>query len=542
LQGFPYIQNRTVLDSLLTTEKPPFVTLNKVDLRKTGQFPALLLDYLDQKPVTEEFYNVYPTLENAKQIIDGRSNFGTAKRETLVKVLEKQYKSRPDKPDFSLLLDSKTFTVTTGHQLNIFTGPLYIIYKIVTTIKLARELKRTYPEHNFVPVYWMATEDHDFAEIASLHLFGETYKWEGEHHGAVGRLDPKELESILKLLPSKPLLFAKAYLENNTLADAVRCYMHELFGAEGLICLDADDADLKRHFLPVIREELTKSVSEKIVSETTSRLASLGYNTPLHAREINLFYLEDNLRERIIKDGDQFRVLNTDLVFSEEAILQKAEEHPECFSPNVVLRPLYEETILPNLAYIGGPSEIPYWMQLKGVFEHYQIPFPLLIPRNFGMYINAAISNKIEKLGISHEDLFMDQVMLRKTYVQKNTKKELSLQEQKSAFLNIFDEVIQKATNVERTMEGAAKAERARLFNALENLEKRIRKAEERNHESEINQLLNVWEKLFPGGTAQERYDNLLNFYINDPSFISKLFAAFEPLEFKYFILSESAS
>lgn len=529
-----------MLDSLLTTEKPPFVKLNKVDLRKTGQFPALLLDYLDQKPATEEFYSVYPTIDNAKLVIESKSDFEAAKRKTLVNVLEEQYKGQPNKPDFSVLLDSKTFTVTTGHQLNIFTGPLYIIYKIVTTIKLARELKQAYPDYNFVPVYWMATEDHDFAEIASFHLFGQTFKWEGEHQGAVGRLNPKELETILKLLPGKLLLFAKAYLENDTLTDAVRCYMHELFGSEGLICLDADSAELKRHFLPVIKEELTQSISEKLVTQTTSKLTEQGYHTPLSAREINLFYLKDNLRERIIKEGDQFKVLNTDLTFTQEAVLNEADAHPEYFSPNVVLRPLYEEIILPNLAYIGGPSEIPYWMQLKGVFDHYQTPFPMLIPRNFGMYINSSINNKLEKLGVSPEELFMDQVMLRKMYVQKNTEKELSLQEQKSAFLNIFDEIIEKATEVERTMEGAVKAERARLFNALENLEKRIRKAEERNHESEINQLLNVQEKLFPGGTAQERYDNLLSFYINDSSFISKLFAAFEPLEFKYFILSES--
>lgn len=531
-----------MLDSLLTTEKPPFVTLNKVDLRKTGQFPALLLDYLDQKPVTEEFYSVYPTVENARQAIDSKSEFDSEKRLTLVNVLEKQYKGLPNKPDFSTLLDANTFTVTTGHQLNIFTGPLYIIYKIVTTIKLSRELKTAYPDCNFVPVYWMATEDHDFAEIASFHLFGQTFRWEGEHQGAVGRLNPKELESILKVLPTKPLLFAKAYLENNTLADAVRCYMHELFGSEGLICLDADEAELKKHFLPVIREELTQSVSEKLVTETTSKLAELGYHTPLTAREINLFYLRDNLRERIVKEGDQFKVLNTDLTFTEKELLTEAEEHPEYFSPNVVLRPLYEEIILPNLAYIGGPSELPYWMQLKGVFDHYQTPFPMLIPRNFGMYINATINNKLEKLGINPEDLFMDQVMLRKTYVQKNTENELSLQSQKSAFLNLFDEIIEKATAVERTMEGAVKAERARLFSALENLEKRIRKAEERNHESEITQLLNVQEKLFPGGSAQERYDNLLSFYINDSTFISKLFAAFEPLEFKYFILSENGT
>jgi len=152
--NFPKIN---ALDSLTATEKIPFMTLKKVDLRNTGQFPGLLLDYLDQKPDLAEFYNIYPTIENAAEIIKQRAGFDSEKRKTLVHVLEEQYHGSPFKPDFSILLDSKTFTVTTGHQLNIFTGPLYIIYKIVTTIKLARELKETYPEYNFVPVYWMAT-------------------------------------------------------------------------------------------------------------------------------------------------------------------------------------------------------------------------------------------------------------------------------------------------------------------------------------------------------------------------------------------------
>jgi bacillithiol synthase len=208
-----------------------------MDLRNTGQFPALLLDYLDQKPVLNEFYDVFPTIGNAQAVIENRLPFGVEKRETLVRVLERQYDGMATTPDFSALLDEKTFTVTTGHQLNIFTGPLYIIYKIITTINLSRKLSEAYPDYRFVPIYWMASEDHDFQEIASFHLFGKTHKWEGEHTGAVGRLNPKELENLLKQLPENPPIFANAYLKNDTLSNAVRCYMHELFGKDGLICM-----------------------------------------------------------------------------------------------------------------------------------------------------------------------------------------------------------------------------------------------------------------------------------------------------------------
>ena len=527
------------MDSLQATEKPSSTTVHHVDLRTTGQFPALLLDYLDQKPELQDFYSFFPTLENAEKAIFNKQGFDLAKRKTLVEVLGRQYRGLPMLPDFSALLDEKTFTVTTGHQLNIFTGPLYIIYKIVTTIKLAQALKAAYPDYNFVPVYWMATEDHDFEEIASFHLFGQTHRWTGEHSGAVGRLNPKELDSIIKLLPGKPLIFAKAYLENDTLTDAVRCYMHELFGQYGLVSVDADDAAFKSHFLPVIRQELTESISEKLVGKTTADLNALGYHTPMNAREINLFYLKDNVRERIVREEDTYKVLNTDLSFSQAEILDLAEKNPEYFSPNVILRPLYEEIILPNLAYIGGPSEVPYWMQLKGVFDHFNVPFPMLMPRNFALYITGHQCRKAQKLKINFKDLFLDEVALRRTFIERNSTNILNLEDQKLAFNEIFEQILDKAVAVEQTMLGAVKAEQTRLLNSLKQLEKRILRAEERNHESEIEQLLGLKNKLFPNGIAQERYDNLLNFYTNDPAFIEKLFQAFDPLDFRYYVLLE---
>ena len=513
------------------------MTVHSVDLRSTGQFPALLLDYLDEKPSLKAFYDVFPTIENTGSVIEKRQKFDPEKRKTLVRVLEKQYLGIDHLPDFSALLDENTFTVTTGHQLNIFTGPLYIIYKIVTTIKLARAMRYAYPDFRFIPVYWMATEDHDFEEIASIHLSGHTIKWEGAYTGAVGRINPKEIEKLLKQLPDQPDLFARAYLGNDTLAGAVRCYMHELFGADGLICLDADDADLKRHFLPIIKQELTAPKSGEIVSKTSAKLSSLGYHTPVNAREINLFYLNDNVRERIVKEGENFRVLNSDLYFSEEGIIDLADNHPEYFSPNVVLRPLYEEVILPNLAYIGGPSEVPYWMQLKDIFDAYDVPFPMLIPRNFALYINQQQRKKIEKLNVTYQDLFLNEVALRRKYVEQHSEHTLEIGEEKNTFHAMFDSILKKAVAIDVTMEGAVKAQETRLLHLLEHLENRLRKAEERNYASEIEQLIGLKNKLFPGGTAQERYGNLLTFYTKDPSFIGKLFEAFDPLSFNYNIL-----
>jgi len=508
-------------------------------LATTGAFPSLFLDYITQKDALEPFYEHFPRLNNFKKQLQQKSLDTYVDRGILVKVLENQYKSLENKPMLSVLAEPNTFTVITGHQLNIFTGPLYVIYKIVTTINLARKLKAAYPDHNFVPVYWMATEDHDFEEISYFNLFGKKYTWQTQQKGAVGRMNPRELGEALKILPERLPMFEKAYLNHDNLADAVRCYMHDLFGSEGLICIDADSADLKRRFLPVIEEEITLSTAFELVSSTTAQIESLGYHTQITPREINLFYLEEGLRERIVKEDDVYKVLNTDLKFSESEILEIAQQHPERFSPNVVLRPLYQEMILPNLAYIGGPSEVPYWMQLKGVFDKYKVSFPILLPRNFALYINAASRHRAEKLGVTVENLFWDDVQLRKSFVEKNTTVSLEITQEKGAIATIFNDILQKAILIDKTLEGAVNAEETKVMKILESVEKRLQKAEERNFETEVNQLLGLRAKLFPNGGLQERSENFLNFYLNDSTFIQKLMDCFDPLDFQFNVLTE---
>ena len=508
----------------------------QIELNSVGAFPKLFLDYISKNDSLLKFYNQYPDIQGFDKAIQTRQ-FSEDKRKTLVSVLKKQYQGLSNSPNFDTLLQANTFTVTTGHQLNIFTGPLYVIYKIITIINLAKKLKAQFPAYNFVPVYWMASEDHDFAEIASFNLFGKTYKWETEQKGAVGRMNPAELETIFAELPEKPELFERAYLNNSTLAAAVRQYMHELFANESLICLDADDADLKAIFTGVIKDDLLNHSANKIVTETSEELNKMGYHTQITPREINFFYLQEGLRERIVREDGVYKVLNSDLAFSENEILQILEQNPERFSPNVVLRPLYQETILPNLAYIGGPSEVPYWLQLKGIFDHYGEQFPLLMPRNFALVINQASQKRIDKLGITAEELFADEVTLRRSYVERNSENSLSLAFEIDDINEVFERILRKSLAIDQTMKGPVEAEKVKIISSLENLEKRIKKAEERNQETAVTQLLGLKQKLFPDGGLQERKENFLNFYLNDKSFIEKLLEAFDPIDYRFNII-----
>ena len=521
------------------------MTNQPLPLQATGAFPNLFLDYISEQPALRQFYDCFPAIENFGAAIETKE-FGTENRKILVEGLQRQYGRLQNPsvlPDLTMLASPNTYTVTTGHQLNIFTGPLYVIYKIVTTLNLAKRLKAAYPDYNFVPIYWMASEDHDFAEIASFNLFGKKYKWETKQRGAVGRMNPHELGGALDILPERVPLFEQAYLKHQTLADAARFYMNELFGAEGLICIDADERDFKKVFRPVLRDELLNRASAEKVAQTTTQLTELGYQPQISGREINLFYLADQLRERIIRTDDKahFKVLNTDLVFTEAEMLHIVENEPEKLSPNVVLRPVYQETVLPNLAYIGGPSEVPYWLQLKGVFAHFNLPMPALMPRNFVLYIATTHQKRLEKLGVSVSDLFLDEVTLRQKFIGKITTHTLDLNAEKQDFEELFERINQKAVAVDKTMEGVVQTQKARLVAALQNMEKRIRRAEERHYETELGQLQALQNKLFPGGSLQERSDNVLNFLLNDATFIQKCLANLDPLAYQFNVLFEDA-
>lgn len=518
----------------------PACLLHKIDFSKTNSFSKFFLDYLSNAKDLSKFHNGIPTKEALfKQI--GKRNFDPAVRPILHDVLKKQYReielSDRLKTNLEQLKDEKTFTITTGHQLNIFTGPLYFIYKIVTIIRACEELKKTYPDYNFVPVYWMASEDHDFEEISYFRYAGKKFEWQSEQNGAVGRFNPKELKQIIDEFPGIPAFFQEAYLKSKTLAEAVRKYVNHLFGDHGLVVLDADDHALKSIFKPVITADLFEHLPEKNIQETTRTLEKLGYKTQVNPREVNFFYLKDDLRARIESVGDQYVVVDTDISFSEEALRQEVDEYPERFSPNVVLRPLYQEMILPNLAYVGGPAELVYWLQLKDNFDHFNTTFPLLMPRNFAAVIDRNTKRKIIQTELSWEDIFKNEVELVNQKVKENSQETLELSSQKVRLDTLFEEALTFAKSIDHTLEKTVNGEHRKAEKTLERIETKLLRAERRNHEVLINRISAIKGALFPNGRPQERVDNFLNFYLNDPNFVALCLEAFDPFDFRFHLI-----
>lgn len=517
------------------------MTSRFLPLAQTNQFSSLFLDYISRKDTLQPFYNAFPTPE-AFGLVAGQRTFDAAKRETLHQVLSAQY-ANLDNPAVLAQIDRlrqpNTFTVTTGHQLNIFSGPLYVIYKLVTVTNLAKQLNAAYPDFHFVPVYWMATEDHDFAEINHFHLFGKKYAWETDQTGAVGRMNPQGMATVLAQLPEKFPVFEQAYLQNETLAAATRQWAVELFGEQGLVCVDGDHPMLKAQFASVMRTELLDQVTMRHVTATSDQLTALGYKPQVNARDCNLFYLDHGVRERVVPTANGFEVLNRPIAFSHAEMEKLLADSPEKLSPNVLLRPVYQETVLPNVAYVGGPAELTYWLQLKGLFDALHTPFPVLVPRNFALVVNAANGKKLEKTGLAVADLFLDENLLKRRFVEQNVAEPVSLEAEQASLARVFDSVLQKAVALDKSLEGLVGAERQKALTALENIGKRLKKTEEQKQETGIQQLLGLKTKLFPDGGLQERYDNFLNFQTNRPDFLSDLHQHFDPFRFEFQVLAE---
>ncbi|NDP28154.1 MAG: bacillithiol biosynthesis cysteine-adding enzyme BshC [Flavobacterium sp.] len=517
-----------------------------ISYQNSGYFSSMMNDYLNQNPNLQSFYNRFPSLENLeKQILEKQENFkGNAKREILVSVLEKQYSkinaSATTLSNIKLLNDSNTFTITTGHQLNLFSGPLYFLYKIITTINLTKELKIKFPSRNFVPIYWMATEDHDFEEINYFNFKGQKFRWNTESFGPVGRLSTEGLDDFFEVFAQElgsgknaesiKKLFQESYLNHSNLADATRFLANALFGKYGLVILDADNAELKRTFIPYIKEELLHQTSYKKVVETTEKLKN--YFIQVNPRKINLFFVEDNLRERIILENGIYKVNNAKIEFSESEILELLENHPEKFSPNVIMRPLYQEVILPNLCYIGGGGEIAYWLELKSFFEEVKVTFPILLLRNSALLATAKQVSKADKLGLTWKDLFSKQSDLVNAKTAQLSEFSIDFSIQKEHLNKQFEALFEISNHTDKSFLGAVKAQEAKQIKGLENLEKRLMKAQKRKHSETLERITDLQNELFPNQSLQERQANFSEFYLDYGSdLIEKLMLPLKPLD-----------
>ncbi|MCC5917086.1 MAG: bacillithiol biosynthesis cysteine-adding enzyme BshC [Cryomorphaceae bacterium] len=494
-----------------------------IDFQKAPHIPEHIKRYLRGEIPQSCFHRRSSPEGFMDQAKEKQQNFAHQTRVLLVSVLERQYQRCNQniapldavRDNLEALKLRNTMTVTTGHQLCLGGGPLYSFYKIYDAIVTAKKMTAMGSGFRFVPVFWMASEDHDWAEVNHLYFRDKKIVWDKKVEGTVGRVSTEGAdviwEKISNLLGNGKVKsdiqsrWENAYLRHGNFADATRQWAHDLFGAEGLVILDADDCELKKEMIPLVKEELFANGFKSEVEKTNAILQSAGLPTQAYAAPINIFYIGAGKREYVEKSGDNW-VLG-DQNFNREELLDELENFPERFSPNVILRPVFQEMILPNVAYIGGPGELAYWFQLKGIFDRRNLPFPILQLRKGFALLTAKDWRQYEK--IDCDLLEKDPKLWKRAWVEKHSKMPLHLVEEKNILKRMFDHLEVVAEKTDYSMIGAVKAQRAKQSKGLLNLEKKLMRAEKRKHTEAIAHIDSFMSVMYPEGIPQERHDSL---------------------------------
>ena len=489
---------------------------------ETGYFSSIVDDYLRKEKALRSFYEHDVSLEGFRAAITARKNFPTNRR-VLTDYLRQQYENTPYtaiSSNIQLLGQENTYTVCTAHQPAIFTGTLYFVYKILHTVRLAQWLNTKFPDSRFVPVFYMGCEDADLEELGHIYLNGEKISWETKQSGAVGRMKPAGLDKLINRIEGELSVephgrelvsLLKKHYSSPDIQTSTFHLLNELFGEYGLIVLIPDAASLKKLMTPIFEDDLFREIPSAIVQQTTEKLSA--WKVQANPRAINLFYLDDKTRERFTRQGDKWTVVGTDLSFTEAALKEELRDHPEKFSPNVILRGLFQETILPNIAFVGGGGELAYWLELKELFHHYKVPYPVLVLRNSFLIIEKKWKEKLDQLTLDEQTVFQDPATIMNQLVKRASALQLSLENEISNANGYYDHLKEVATRVDRTLEQHVSALQAKAVKPLQVLEKKLLRAEKRKFETQQRQVEAVSNALFPNGNLQERIENFMPFY-----------------------------
>ena len=523
-----------------------------ISFNKTGLFSPLICDFVNSDLELKPLVNSFVDLKSIKYSLEKKNE---KNRAILSSVIKEQYNNTSFlNLDLSLvysnvdkLLDKNVYTVTAGHQLNIFLNPLFLIYKIISIISTTNYLNKKYIDSHFIPCFWIATEDHDFQEISSFKLEDSIYRWNLETQDAIGNLESKSLLKILNQIKhilittsyGKELFkyYNHAYRNNLNYADATRSLLTSLFGDYGLVVVDGNHVRLKELFVSDLKEDILNGFVYDTVSRT-NKVLKKKYKPKINSMQSNIFYLSNSIRSKIKLKNNIYFTEGHSQTWSQSELLNEIDKFPENFSPNVFLRTLYQESIMSNILYLGGPSEISYWLQLKNMFDARQIHYPILALRSHFLILSKKISHLKSKLNLESLDLFLDyeekvKKILYKTSSLKINKKFSNL---KKILLNLENEF----QSIEGFPINSFYVFQTRFQNEFSRLNSKILKFEKIRNQHLLNKIKLLDSELFPNKSPQERMNSFIPYYIKyGKAFFDSLIKESSIFHNKYTILTE---
>jgi len=526
----------------------------------------LFLDYLYEfENVADFFANDFRNRENYlkifRSISESRQDFASR----IPDIISNQYAnlnpSGKTAQNIKKLADKKTLAIVTGQQLGILGGPLYTFYKIITAIKLSQFLSERYDDYNFVPVFWLEGDDHDFNEVRTIKIIDDNnslvtvgYKEEIEEDDlkqSVGliKLDNSindfftALEKELKETEFKSSLLQQlknCFQEGRTFKDAFRDLIFNYFDNYGLVIFDPQMDEVKQLLKPIFKKEITdfRIHTEQLV-HVSATLEEL-YHAQVKVKPVNLFLRVDEGRHSIEPVENEFRLRRKRKSYTQEQLLEVLENEPDKFSPNVLLRPICQDYLLPTAFYIAGPSEIAYFAQLKPLYELYNIVEPIIYPRSSLTILENSIAGSLDKFSIGINDVFVDVENVKKRII--NSVEQSSVDEMFSDISNqlenSFDQLKEKLFDLDKTIADSSNRYRDKILGTIAELKSKAEKAQQKKYEVTLRQIDRAAVHLFPNSNLQEREINFV-YFVNKygDEFLKRVFDELQINKFEHQVI-----
>ena len=529
-------------------------------------YQNLFLDYLYEFDNIKDFYKYdFRDREQYKKIFKGITESDNTVRVRLKNILSLQYAdlnlSNKTQKNIDLLAKDNTLTIVTGQQLGILGGPLYTFYKIITIIKLSNHLNSRYDEFNFVPVFWLEGDDHDFNEVRAISVINNDnllkkigYKEEVEPDDAkksIGLTEFDEsineffsqLDENLRDTEFKQTLLDKLktfYEPGKTFKTSFRQLIHSLFDDLGLVLLDPQDKEIKDLLKPVFRKEINdfRDHTQQLV-HISAKLEET-YHAQVKVHPVNLFFSTDDGRYSIEPVDNEFRLKRKRKSFTKEELLELVENEPERFSPNVLLRPICQDYILPTAFYVGGPSEVSYFAQVLPLYDFFKIPAPIIYPRSSATLLEANIKKTLDKYDKSMTEIFLGVDELKRKVIDSLTENNVDdiFNETQNEIDIAFDRLREKLFALDKTIADTSKKYRGKIFNALNELKGKAEQAQNRKFEATLRQLDRASTIIFPATNLQEREINFIYFANKyGEGFLKKIFDELEIDKFEHQVI-----
>ncbi len=500
----------------------------------------LFLDYLYEFENVEGFYPWnFRDIESYGRLFEAVSSDTKRNREGLFRVLEQQYSkvkiSSLTSRNIEALREKNTIAVVTGQQLGLMGGPLYTFYKIITAIKLCSYLRDNFDDYTFVPVFWLEGNDHDFEEVKSFNILDQAGEiktigyddgLEAEiNRGSVADIQFNEniatvFESLGKDLRESEFkeallkLLRYCYYKGATFEESFRSLLTELFDDYGLVIFSPQQKEAKELLRPLFLKELKEFRKHTDMVINRSAEVEELYHAQVKVKPVNLFFQEQGGRYLVEPDEEGFSLKGKRKKFSLEEIIEIAENNPELFSPNVLLRPICQDYLFPTGAYIGGPGEISYFSQVMPLYEAYSLNAPVIFPRASATIIETPVKRVMEKLDLDYSDIFNEEKLLTKRVIDqvsdidsaelfKNSEKEI---------IAVFNKIDVELSKIDKTLTDVVEKTLNRNLQGLQVLKEKAIKADERRHETALRQVNKLRMSIFPAGSLQEREINFTYF------------------------------